>query len=86
MGAEMLGSAVLAVRLEGIYALKSLAEEHPKQYHVQVKSLLPFVRNPTWRQQRGRISITGNNSMTTENGKMYRQLLRVAIAAVAKRD
>ena len=28
-GVEMLGSAVLAVRMGGIYALKRLAEEHP---------------------------------------------------------
>ena len=47
-GAEMLGSDVLAVRLGGIYALRSLAEEHPEQYHVQaIRLLCAFVRNPT---------------------------------------
>ena len=46
-GAEMLGSAVLAVRLGGIYALRRLAEEYPQQYHVQVMLLFcAFVRNP----------------------------------------
>ncbi len=47
-GAEMLGSEVLSVRLGGIYALRRLAEEHPKQYHVQIMQLFcAFVRNPT---------------------------------------
>ena len=38
-GAEMLGSAVLAVRIGGIYGLTHLAREHPQQYHVQVMRL-----------------------------------------------
>ena len=47
-GAEMLGSEVLSVRLGGIYALRRLSEEHPKQYHVQIMQLFcAFVRNPT---------------------------------------
>ena len=47
-GAEMLGSAVLAVRLGGIYALQRLANEHPGEYHVQIMRLLcAFIRNPT---------------------------------------
>ena len=47
-GAEMLGSDVLSVRLGGIYALRSLAEDHPEQYHIQAMRLLcAFVRNPT---------------------------------------
>ena len=46
--AEMLGSEVLAVRLGGIYALQRLAEDHPREYHVEVMKLLcAFVRNPT---------------------------------------
>ena len=45
--AEMLGSGVLSVRLGGIYALQRLAQEHPKEYHVQVLGLLcAFVRHP----------------------------------------
>ena len=45
---EMLGSEVLAVRLGGIYALQSLAEDEPEQYHVQIMRLLcAFVRHPT---------------------------------------
>lgn len=46
-GAEMLGSGALSVRLGGIYALQKLAEEHPKEYHVQILKLLcAFVRHP----------------------------------------
>ena len=46
-GAEMLGSAVLSVRLGGIYALARLAREHPGDYHKQIMSLLcAFVRSP----------------------------------------
>ena len=47
-GAEMLGSRVLSVRLGGIYALQSLAEEHPNHYHIQIMRLFcSFVLNPT---------------------------------------
>ena len=47
-GAEMLGSDVLAVRLAGIYALQRLAEEHPRQYHIQIMRLFcAFARHPT---------------------------------------
>ena len=44
----MLGSDFLSVRLGGIDALRYLAENHPKQYHIQAMRLLcAFVRNPT---------------------------------------
>ena len=47
-GAEMLGSTVLSVRLGGISALQSLAQEHPKRYYLQIMRLLcEFVRYPT---------------------------------------
>ena len=47
-GAEMLGNEVLSVRLGGIYALQSLAQEHPEQYHVQIMRLFcAFARFPT---------------------------------------
>ena len=46
-GAEMLGSETLMVRLGGIYALHSLAGEHPEQYHLQIMQLFcAFVRDP----------------------------------------
>ena len=47
-GAEMLGSAVLSVRLGGIYALARLADEHPEIYHVPIIQLFcTYARNPT---------------------------------------
>ena len=47
-GAEMLGSAVLSVRLGGIYALARLADEHPEKYHVPIIQLFcTYARNPT---------------------------------------
>ena len=50
-GAEMLGSGILTVRLGGIYALQSLAEDYPKQYHVQAMKLLStFVRTSARRE------------------------------------
>ena len=51
-GAEMLGNAVLSVRLGGIYALRRLAQEHSKQYHVQIMRLFcAFARNPPAREE-----------------------------------
>ena len=47
-GTEMLGGAVLAVRMGGIYALQRLAEEYPQQYHIQIMKLFcAFARLPT---------------------------------------
>ena len=49
--AEMLGSTLLSVRLGGIYALQTLAAEHPPHYHLGVmRQFCAFVRwpqNPT---------------------------------------
>ena len=51
-GAEMLGSAVLSVRLGGIVALERLAEDHPAEFrHVAFKLLIEFVRTPPALQQ-----------------------------------
>ena len=45
--AEMLGSALLSVRLGGIYALQTLAAEHPPHYHLGVmRQFCAFVRSP----------------------------------------
>ena len=44
---QNLSNDVLLVRLGGIHALQSLAEEYPEQYHVHVMQLLcAFVRSP----------------------------------------
>ena len=51
-GAEMLGRDFLSVRLGGIYALQSLAQEHPEEYHIQIMRLLcAFVRTPPARDE-----------------------------------
>ena len=45
-GVEMLGSPTLEVRLGGIYALESLAENEPHTYYIQIMSVLSaFARN-----------------------------------------
>ncbi len=46
-GSDMLGNETMSTRLGGMYSLKRLAEDHPKQFHIQVMELLcAFVRNP----------------------------------------
>ena len=46
--AEMLGHGIPSVRIAGITALRSLAEDYPDQYHCQVIGLLcTFLRYPT---------------------------------------
>ena len=45
--AEMVGSPLLSVRLGGIYALQTLAAEHPSHYHLGVmRQFCAFVRGP----------------------------------------
>ena len=47
-GAEMLGSAILSVRLGGIYALEHLGKEYSDQFYIQVMRILcAYVRHPT---------------------------------------
>ncbi len=61
-GAEMLGRDVLSVRLGGIYALQSLAQEQLEEYHIQIMRLLcAFVRNPPARDE-------GDNGEETGKG------------------
>ena len=43
----MIGNDVDSVRLGGIYTLRSLAEQHAEEYHLEVSRLLcAFIRNP----------------------------------------
>ena len=47
-GAQMVGSEIPSVRLGGIYVLRSLAEQHAEEYHLEVlRMLCAFVRNPS---------------------------------------
>ena len=58
-GAEMLDSAVLSVRLGGIYALAGLAEDHPNQYHVPIFQLFcAFVRRPPEEGEKAETEVT----------------------------
>ena len=84
-GAEMLGNEVLAVRLGGIYALRSLAEEHPEQYHIQVTELLcAFVRNPTHRgvERENPAALVG----TTRQAPPIREDIQVTISTIGNRS
>ena len=75
-GAEMLGSNLLSVRLGGIYALKFLAQEHPKRYHVLIMQLLcGFVRHPP--EQTNQPSVTP---------QFAREDVRAAMQAIGERS
>ena len=82
-GAAMLGSDVLTVRLGGIYALQRLADEQPKQYHIQIMQLLcGFARHPT--------TVSGEDLMEAD-GELPRrredvQAVMTAISACHKRQ
>ena len=59
-GAEMLGSAVLSVRLGGIYALARLAREEAGDYHTKIMRLLcGFVRHPVGESVEAALPIKG---------------------------
>ena len=83
-GAEMLGSKVPSTRLAGIYALRRLAEEHRKQYHVQILRLFcAFVRNPFAEDPRGPGQTTADANPEAEVGGIKRQeQLREDIQAI----
>ena len=79
-GAEMLGSQRLPVRLGGIYALRSLAKEHPEEYHVQIMRLLcAYVRYPS---KSKRLAETGQ---TDEKGSPIRLDVGAAMAMIVDR-
>ena len=57
-----LGDEALSIRLAGIKELQRLAEDHPKQYHIQIMGLLcDFVRYPT--EDKGRDDNTRSTSV-----------------------
>ena len=73
----MLGNDVLSVRLGGIYALHSLAEEHPHQYYVQSMRLLcAFVRHPHKHED------TGNDAVVQNRIGQWKPKLRADVQAV----
>ena len=73
-GAAMLSSAVLSVRLGGIYALARLAQDHPAQYHVPIFQLFcAFVRRPPEE---------GEEAKTEQGAQEKRDKLRPDVQAV----
>ena len=84
-GAEMLGSAVLSVRLGGIYGLSSLAEDHPDQYHASIFQLLcTFVRRPP---EEGKKAETEQiDRERSDNDHELRQDVQAAMTAISGRS
>ena len=87
-GAEMLGRPVLAVRLGGIYALRHLAEDAPKLYHVQIMRLLcAFVRNPPVDKDRDdNARPTGTERKPNIKGYQVREDVQEAMTAIGTRS
>lgn len=72
-GAEMLGSAILMVRLGGIYALAHLARENPQEYHTQIMQLFcTFVCTPS----------EGDEKSATTDGDQPSPRLREDVQAI----
>ncbi|MCY3920919.1 MAG: pentapeptide repeat-containing protein [Chloroflexi bacterium] len=80
-GAEMHGSDVLSVRLGGVYALRSLTDDHPEQYHLQVMRLLcAFARNPI------KDDTIETESLETQPRKRLREDVQAVIEAIGLRS
>ncbi len=84
-GAEMLGSAVLSVRLGGIYGLASLAEDHPDQYRVPIFQLLcTFVRRPPEEGKRDETEQVHREK--SDSDYELRQDVQAAMTAISERS
>ena len=84
-GAEMLGNAVLSVRIGGIYALERLAKESPYEYHVQIMKLLcAFARHPT-RDEDYQKKLAERNA-NPRMPSLPREDVQAAIDAIGSRD
>ena len=93
VGAQMLGSDLLPVRLGGIYALARLAREHPRDYHTQIMNLLcSFVLHPDKKasevkaheKHRGRSK--GVENVSSERQQPVRQDVQEAMTAIGSRS
>ena len=84
-GAEMLGNAVLSVRIGGIYALERLAKESPYEYHVQIMKLLcAFARHPTEDEDYQNKLAERNADLSTPYSQ--REDVRAAMEFIGSRD
>ncbi len=83
-GAEMLGDENLSVRLVGIYTLQRLAEEHPREFHVQIMRLFcAFVRNPT-ADEKYELEL---EKLARESGDSWiRDDVQLAMTSIGRRD
>lgn len=80
-GAEMLGGEIPSVRQAGIYALASLARDHPEQYHIQIIELLcSFARNPP------EIKETQDTPGSQDDLPPLREDVQAAITAIGSRS
>ena len=89
--AEMLGSDFLPVRLAGIYALGRVAQDHPKDYHVQVMQLLcAFVRHPQPQSEDTALNKkhgAGDDEISGDPpSRQYRVDIRAAMQAIGTRN
>lgn len=76
-GVDMLGSDVFSVRQDGINSLRSLANEYPEQYHIQVMLLLcAFVRSPT------QDDVVETNTDDSDEDPNPREDVQVALEAI----
>ena len=84
-GAEMLGNRVLSVRISGIYALRRLAEEHPKEYHVQISHLFcAFARHPI-KDDNVTLPLTGEKKQGDQT-RVLRVDVQDAMSAISARS
>lgn len=81
-GAEMLGSAVLSVRIAGIHALQRLVDDHPGEYHTRtMRVLCAFVRRPT--VDEGGETRSGSGSEQPSHIPHLRDDVQVAMEAIS---
>ena len=79
----MLSSEMLAVRLGGIYALQTLADKYPTEYHVQVMRLLAaFVSNPRKDEQLDKPIFVGDDVLPPT----VRNDVQVAVSIIGQRS
>ena len=80
----MLGSPTLEVRLGGIYALESLAENEPRAYYIQIMSVLSaFARN--WHLEKRQGSQQDDGSRHSEIG-MPPEDVHAVLAIIGSRN
>ena len=76
-GAQMIGNEVPSVRMGGIYVLRSLAEQHAGEYHLEVlRMLCAFVRNPP------KMAISEVSPMQADGISKLREDMQISLDAI----